>query len=404
MQPAKMRCNSSTTCGAIDDWPDAPCEPRSECDEWLKDCASTSWFVSSRWHGGPSSTEITLALARRLTGADGDHPCVTYDQTHPHIKAVVLVLPHLGMHWKSNFTSAIYPRECVAPAQKVVQDLKRRFNAAANAVPRARRFVYSLAECFTLHLNIRWRKELAQASTLDCLIDWRGYNEGGRLSELPDLHGATVITRGTNVRYDDLKWPGIASIVGWPLGVDTGFTPSQKCLSRWIPLMQKRRRAFLLGNNAGVHGVVPCLRKLLSRACSQLAQSKKERNGQRLALCQGNVRTLGQFVPTRAAGLTGLGKNLRVRDHMAHQFWGSVTFGLMSAGDELDRGAALQCLNVGCIPVFFGGNSKGELQQQAYSSILFGTQDPRRWSTHPATYQTYHTTGIQGSTRCSLCR
>ena len=132
-------------------------------------------------------------------------------------------------------------------------------------------------------------------------------------------------------------------------------------------------RQTLIASNAGAHGLSACLRHKLHAACDSLPST----------LCAGNMTA--DFWPHRFA-VTGNGTSPSGSDPSCggeldfYELWASATFCLMPGGDAFDRGATVQALDVGCIPVFFSGTGEGDLLRQAFSRSFFGTASPDDWS------------------------
>jgi len=322
------------------------------CEEYAAQCAASSWTMS--FLNISKHATKALASARLLYGAADPHPCVTYDESHPRIAAVV---------------------EGVAP-----------FNGSGPAVslPAARRFLYGAK----VSMDIFQRGKVSNED--------RDYPR--RVIPFAGLN------RGIFVRpYAEHPWPRqlrdgtLEHVYGWPIGMDSAFTPSSEaCLVGWQNVLRSKplpplmldeaqataskpqdARVFIAATVGGAsHGLANCLRDMLREASATLPP---------------RICAVDPSDVEKATGGAGVGCGYNVSGAVpcddstamlsfSSMFFGA-TFALLPAGDALDRDEAmLQALEGGAIPTFFGGNSRGDLARDAYSRTLMGTVDADSWS------------------------
>jgi len=215
----------------------------------------------------------------------------------------------------------------------------------------------------------------------------------------------TGLNRGILVRpYADHPWPlqlrdGTREhVYGWPIGMDSAFTPSSEaCLRGWQqvlwhkplpPLLLNEAistaptsedpRVFIAATVGGLsHGLANCLRDLLRLAAATLPVRLCAVEPSQITQATGGA---GAGCGLSASGPCACSANGSTTLEYSAMFFGA-TFALVPAGDALDRDEAmLQALEGGAIPVFFGGNSRGDLTREAYSRTLMGTEDADSWS------------------------
>ena len=357
-----------------------PCDlGRQEgCDEHVRECAGSSWFVPHVFPGASDSMMRALAVAL----ANG-HPCTTKRMDYTQVGAVVLVLPYFGLPFfadnRSHPTPWPFGGHGNVEAQATLVDLARRWRVAAARVQQNRRFIVASGPCFADKLQMPERLEMR--SHVPCLHStWNS-------PYLIPTFGATLIQRGVQSdlrRKRRAKTAGMSRIVGWPIGIDTPFSPgSHRCLAGWQQLLRVTPRILLVASNAGRAGGLPlawCLRRALQVACTAGGfpacashAPRRHRDNATHSLLKSASRKGASLkslpLPTSLEALS---------DHYRH-FMDSSFF-MAPAGDENDRTAMSQALDAGCIPVFFEGTSEGSETRAAMSRTLFGTDHADSWS------------------------
>lgn len=186
-----------------------------------------------------------------------------------------------------------------------------------------------------------------------------------------------------------------SALAGWPIGTDGPFAPqSTDCLRGWQALLSARPPALMLaeaqadaasgvtaargGEEGGrvfvastistedVHGLAMCTRLSLTLACAAVSDR----------VCSTGDEGGG----SNANAFGGLKSAPQSRARFERLYYGA-TFALQPGGDTLDRDSAtLQTLASGAIPVFFGGNSRGDLIREGFAATLFGGLHPDEWS------------------------
>jgi len=382
-------------------------------------------------------------LLARLTAVDSasggaTEPCVTHDASVADIRAVLLVSPPYDI---LNGSDSIATTVCAGFDASVVRafanETIERFKRAAAKVPHYRRFVVSMAQLTDEQADSGY---LAFAQTVPRgLRAW-----GAAFADLIESTNATFVNRGGTVLVDEPpvsgKFPlaspyygtitnkiaasSMSNYMGWATNIDSAFTPvSKEDMASWQSVLRKRAllpasladefRALLNGskwadvlgavavaaalaapsasaaitaqlveaytlsrvvsNNGAPHGFSACLRQKLLEACDDLPTS----------LCSLNTTAIvgPAAYGVTSDGLQPTGSNATCEGTLPfYALWGSSTFCLMPGGDVFDRGATVQALDIGCIPVFFSGSGRGDLLRRAFSRSFFGTDDPDQWS------------------------
>lgn len=327
----------------------------TECAAYAQRCAASSW--TSRFLQASLHATKAAAAARLLRGLN-PHPCVTYDPAHPNITAVALA-----------------------------QGLVDVDDSGPTWLPIARRFLYG--------------------ARVSMKAFYQGTDSDLSQSSDVDVRHLTAINRGIFVRpYAGHPWPlqlrdgGLEYVYGWPIGMDSAFTPAtEECLTGWqhvlrskaLPLLADEARAtadhppdprtFIAATagNGSSHGLAICTRDMLqlaaatlpARLCTSEPGAIRNATGDDGVGCGYNASgPIDCGPPNKPPSMVGY----------ASLFFGA-TFALLPAGDALDRDEAmLQALEGGAIPVFFGGNSRGDLTRGSYTRTLMNTPDPDRWS------------------------
>ena len=385
--------------------PFVPCAADADgCEDYAAQCAASSWFVPGAYrlpHYKDQTLQRTWLMARLLATKDGgvpEEPCVTHDATDPEVAAVLLLHPM---------------RKCSANETEATLSL---FEREAAKVPEQRRFVMVLDRTHALLFRMLLHGGLARAG---------GAGDLGRAVHTIRSNRATLVNRGGAMHVWPASgvaagavtggvgrpWSGLTTFnmarstqlgdfLGWPTNIDSPFMPaSSACLTTWQQVLRSGSslpnisagargaaaigpyssgRPTLIASNGEAHGVSSCLRKRINAACANQPNH----------VCVSEAKQLPGRGNGAPFGVTADGSPASCDEAVPfYELYSRSTFCLMAGGDGMDRGATVQALDVGCIPVFFDGTGRGDVLREAFSRSFFGTDDADRWSVLVSEYE-----------------